>query len=209
MSLFSALVLQLSRPQSFLRREWVKIRMLSNIMEPLRFNVLLKPLFCSIPFRPATFFREEIMESGICSPCERRVRQRQHGGSRYVTRFLKWADFWDVSCGLIRELRGAGGLFQRYGAQVAAPTSQNWAPIKDKFVFFLFYVKFSSSLPHSPHWYSFSGNLVVCCCARTSFVRSAFRLPEETSIKALLRMKSLCTRIILPFLSMDLKTDTL
>lgn len=73
-------------PKVVLRQEGVKIRMLSNIMEPLRFNVLLNPLFCSIPFRPTTFFRGEIMELGICSPCERRVRRRQHGGSRYVTR---------------------------------------------------------------------------------------------------------------------------
>lgn len=130
--------------------------------------------------------------------------------------FLQWADFWEVSCGLISEVLQAVSAKSRNSFSVLAlrlqhRLLQNWAPIKDTFFvcFFLFYVKFSSSLPHSPHWYSFSGNLVVCCSARTSFVRSAFRLPEETSIKALLRMKSPCTRIILPLLSMDLKTDTL
>lgn len=208
-------------PKVVPRQEWVKIRMLSNIMEPLRFNVLVKPLFCSIPFRPTTFFRGEIMELGICSPCERRVMATATW--RLALRHMFFKMSWFLRS-VLRADQGASGeggpadsiswmsrnSFSVMALRLQHRLLQNWAPIKDKLGFFLnIYVKFSSSLPHLPHWYSFSGNLVVCCSARTSFVRSAFRLPEETSIKALPRMKSLCTRIILPLLSMDLKTDTL
>lgn len=194
--------------------------MLSNIMEPLRFNVLLKPLLCSVPFRPTTFFRGEIMELGICM----RTARQTTATWRLVSRHLFFKMSWFLRSVLLADQGasgGGGGVVQAVSAEWVETLSVLWRwgcstgffsterRLRTSWGFFLFYVKFSSSLPHLPHWYSFSGNLVVCCSARTSFVRSAFRLPEETSIKALLRMKSLCTRIILPLLSMDLKTDTL